>query len=116
LAYPEKNVYAVPEDVITVVRDPQTFTAFGGTGRNAQVPFDAAGITLEEAIAKAGGLLDYRADPAGIFLLRFEPTPLVAQLARNRDLPSAGDLVPVVYRLNLRCEFVLPGALVPNAG
>jgi polysaccharide export outer membrane protein len=102
LAHPEENIYVTPGDVITVVRDPQTFTAFGGTGRNAQVPFDAAGITLEEAIAKAGGLLDYRADPAGIFLLRFEPTGLVAQLLPGRELPSQGDLVPVVYKLNLR--------------
>jgi polysaccharide export outer membrane protein len=102
LAHPEENVYAMPGDAITVVRDPQTFTAFGSTGRNAQVPFDTAGITLEEAIAKAGGLLDYRADPAGIFLLRFEPTALVQQLMPNRGLPSQGDLVPVVYRLNLR--------------
>ena len=91
-----------PGDVITVVPEPQTFTAFGGTGQNAQIPFNAMGITLEEAIAKAGGLLDYRADPAGIFLLRFEPTALVAQLAPSRDLPSQGDLVPVIYRLNLR--------------
>jgi polysaccharide export outer membrane protein len=102
LAHPEENVYAMPGDDITVVRDPQTFTAFGGTGRNAQVPFDAAGITLDEAIAKAGGLLDYRADPAGIFLLRFEPTALVGRLVPGRKLPSQGDLVPVVYRLNLR--------------
>jgi len=102
LAHPEENVYALPGDVITVAYDPQTFTAFGSTGRNAQVTFDTAGITLDEAIAKAGGLLDYRADPAGIFLLRFEPTPLVAQLVPGRDLPSQGNLVPVVYRLNLR--------------
>jgi polysaccharide export outer membrane protein len=102
LEHPEENIYVMPGDVLTVVRDPQTFTAFGGTGKNEQVPFDAAGITLEEAIAKAGGLLDYRADPAGIFLLRFEPTGLVAQLAPKRDLPSRGSLVPVVYRLNLR--------------
>jgi polysaccharide biosynthesis/export protein len=102
LMHPEENIYVQPGDVITVVPEPQTFTAFGGTGQNAQVPFNAIGITLEEAIAKAGGLLDYRADPAGIFLLRFEPTALVAQLAPSRDLPSHGDLVPVVYRLNLR--------------
>jgi polysaccharide biosynthesis/export protein len=101
LAHPEENIYVMPGDDITVIRDPQTFTAFGGTGRNAQVPFDAAGITLEEAIAKAGGLLDYRADPAGIFLLRFEPTGLVHQLMSDRQLPSQGDLVPVVYRLDL---------------
>jgi len=102
LAHPEENIYSMPGDDITVVRDPQTFTAFGGTGKNAQVSFDAAGITLDEAIAKAGGLLDYRADPAGIFLLRFEPTKLVAKLAPSRDLPSQGNLVPVVYQLNLK--------------
>lgn len=102
LAHPEENIYAMPGDDITVVRDPQTFTAFGSTGRNAQVPFDAAGITLEEAIAKSGGLLDYRADPAGIFLLRFEPTKLVKQIDPKRALPSQGNLVPVIYQLNLR--------------
>jgi len=102
LSHPQENIYAMPGDNITVVRDPQTFTAFGGTGRNAQVPFDTTGITLEEAIAKAGGLLDYRADPAGIFLLRFEPTGLVKKLVPKRELPSQGDLTPVVYQLNLR--------------
>ena len=102
LSNPQENIYVKPGDVITVVRDPQTFTAFGGTGRNASVPFDAAGITLEEAIAKAGGLLDYRADPAGVFLLRFEPTAYVAELLPARSMPSAGNLIPVVYRLNLR--------------
>jgi polysaccharide export outer membrane protein len=99
---PEENIFVSPGDVVTVVKDPQTFTAFGGTEKNAAVPFDAAGITLEEAIAKAGGLLDYRADPGGIFLLRFEPTGLAADLFPGRLFPSGGNLVPVVYRLNLR--------------
>jgi polysaccharide biosynthesis/export protein len=102
LANPAENIYALPGDVITVVRDPQTFTAFGATGRSEKVAFDTAGTTLEEAIAKAGGLLDYRADPGGVFLLRFEPTTLAAELAPNRALPSGGNLVPIVYRLNLR--------------
>jgi polysaccharide biosynthesis/export protein len=102
LAHPEENIYATPGDDITIVRDPQTFTAFGSTGRNAQVPFDAAGITLEEAIAKSGGLLDYRADPAGIFLLRFEPTNLAKAIDPKRPMPSQGNLVPVIYQLNLR--------------
>jgi polysaccharide export outer membrane protein len=84
------------------VREPLTFTAFGSTGRNASVPFETAGLTLEETIAKAGGLLDNRADPAGIFLLRFEPAKLAAEIAPNRSLPSAGNLIPSIYRLNLR--------------
>ena len=102
LTNPNENIFVRPDDVITVIRQRQTFTAFGGTGSNASIPFDAAGISLEEAIAKAGGLLDSRADPAGIFLLRFEPTGLVSQLEPGRALPSQGNLVPVIYRLNLR--------------
>jgi len=103
LSDPRENVYVRPDDVITVIRQPQTFTAFGGgTERNASVPFDAAGISLEEAIAKAGGILDARADPTGIFLLRFEPAALVTELVPGRPLPSEGNLVPVIYRLDLR--------------
>jgi polysaccharide biosynthesis/export protein len=102
LNHPEENIYVLPADVITVVRDPQTFTAFGATGRSEKVAFDTAGITLEEAIAKAGGLNDSRADPGGIFLLRFEPTALVAAFVPSYVLPPGGNLVPVIYRLNLR--------------
>ena len=102
LANPRENVYVRPGDVITVIREPQTFTAFGGTLKNESVPFDATGITLEQAIAKTGGLLDNRADASGVFLLRFEPASLAAQLASQADLAGRSDLVPIVYRLNLR--------------
>lgn len=99
---PTENIYAHPRDVITVVRDPQTFSVFGATGRNAVVPFDAAGITLEQAIAKAGGLLDYRSDPYGVFLLRYESVAIARQLDPNFVLAAGDTRVPVVYRLNLR--------------
>lgn len=102
LANPRENIFVRPGDVLTVIREPQTFTAFGGTQRNASIPFEATGITLEEAIAKAGGLLDQRADATGIFLLRFETADLATQLdAAQRDRFKA-ELVPVVYRLNLK--------------
>src|SRR5262249_9372024 len=101
LADPRENIFVRPRDVITVVRTPQTFTSFGSTGRNALVPFDAAGITLEEAIAKSGGLEERLADPTGVFLLRFEPTQLVRQLVPESAMPSNGALIPVVYRLNM---------------
>jgi polysaccharide export outer membrane protein len=102
LSNPQENIFVRPGDIVTVVREPPTFTAFGSTGRNATVPFETATLTMEEAIAKAGGLLDSRADPAGVFLLRFEPVGLVRQLSPERQLPVSGDLVPVIYKLNLR--------------
>jgi len=102
LADPKENVYVRPGDVITVIREPQTFTAFGGTQRNESVPFDATGITLEQAVAKAGGLLDNRADASGVFLLRFEPATIAAELQPPPEGTYAKEFVPVVYRLNLR--------------
>lgn len=102
LTRPEENIFLRPGDVLTVVHDPPTFTVFGGTLQNARVPLTAQDMTLEEALAKVGGLNDLRADPAGIFLLRFEPAKLAHELAPDRPMPSEGSLVPVIYRLNLR--------------
>jgi len=97
-----ENIYVHPKDVITVVRDPQTFSVFGAAGRNAVVPFEAAGITLEKAVAKAGGLLDNRSDPYGVFLLRFESVDVARQLDSSFSFAASDTRVPVVYRLNLR--------------
>jgi polysaccharide biosynthesis/export protein len=99
---PAENIYAQPGDVLTLVRLPQSFTVFGATGMNAQIAFTAERMTLVEALAKAGGLQDLRSDPAGVFLLRFEPPNIVNALGRGQlALPPDG-LSPVVYRLDLR--------------
>ena len=55
IANPKENIYLQPNDVVTLVRDPQTFIAYGATGRNAEIPFEADGINLAQALAKAGG-------------------------------------------------------------
>ena len=102
LTRPSENIYLRPRDVLTVVREPQTFTAFGATGRNAHVTFDAIGITLEEALAKVGGLLDSAADPSGVFLLRSEPVSIARQLDPNYPIPAGASSVNVVYRINLK--------------
>lgn len=97
-----ENIYAHPDDVITVVRDPQTYSVFGAAGRNAVVPFEAAGITLEQAVAKAGGLLDWRSDPQGVFLLRYESAAVARQLDPNFKIIPPDAKVPVIYKINLR--------------
>jgi polysaccharide export outer membrane protein len=99
---PSQNIYMRPNDVLTLVREPQTFIVYGATGRNAEVAFDADGISLAEAIGKAGGLLDSRADPAGVFVLRYEPAATARRLLPGSSLVASGRSVPVVYRVNLR--------------
>jgi polysaccharide export outer membrane protein len=102
VAEPYENIFMRPNDVLTLVRDAQTFIAYGATGRNAEVPFEADGITLAQALAKAGGLLDFRADPAGVFLFRFEPASVVRDLRPASPLLATGRYIPVVYRLDMR--------------
>jgi polysaccharide biosynthesis/export protein len=102
LSKPAENIYLRPGDVVTVVRLPQSFTAVGATGRQAVVPFDAGGITLEEAVGKAGGLIDDRADPRAVFILRYEPVTLVRSYSGVPPHLLGGAVVPVAYHIDLR--------------
>jgi polysaccharide export outer membrane protein len=98
---PAENIYAYPGDVLTLVRLPQSFTAFGATGTNMQVNFTAERMTLVEALAKAGGLQDQRSDPAGVFLFRFEPPDIVNALGRPQLQTGPEGSSPIVYQLDL---------------
>jgi polysaccharide biosynthesis/export protein len=99
---PAENIYAWPGDVLTLVQLPQTFSVFGATGQNTEVPFGAENVTLAEALAKAGGLQDLRADPRGVFLFRFEPSSIVGALKAAPLANGPNGSSPIVYRLNLR--------------
>jgi len=100
---PRENIYMQPNDVLTLVHDPQTFIAYGATGNvNNESPFNADGITLAHALSKSGGLLDYRSDPRGVFVFRWESPSLLRLLKPDSPLAQRGRDVPVVYRLDLR--------------
>lgn len=99
---PKEDVYVRPLDKIVVIRDPQTFTVFGAAGNPTVVPFDAVGITLEEAVARVGGLVDNRADPSGVYLMRLEPLGFTTQLRPDARPLEAYGYVRVIYRWNMR--------------
>lgn len=102
LSDPAENVYVRPGDVVSVAREPQTFTAAGATSQNLVVPFDAIGITLDQAIARAGGLDDNRADAAGVYVIRYEQPGNYDQLGLRRPDVGSHSQVPVIYRVNMR--------------
>lgn len=102
LTDPAENVYVRPGDVVSVAREPQTFTAAGATSQNLVVPFDAIGITLDQAIARAGGLDDNRADAAGVYVIRYEQPGHYDQLGLRRPDVGSHSQVPVIYRVNMR--------------
>ena len=98
---PAQNVRLMPDDVVTALFQPWTFTALGATGTNAEIPFEATGMTLAQALGRAGGLADNRADLHGVFLFRLERAAAIdpALVAPGHTTPDGR--VPVIYRLDL---------------
>jgi polysaccharide export outer membrane protein len=69
---PEQNIYLNASDVIVAMYQPWSYTVMGATGKNQEINFEATGINLIEALARAGGISDSMADPRGVFVFRFE--------------------------------------------
>lgn len=80
------DLVLLPGDRIDLLRRPRTFSVFGAVDRVQQFPFDSRYVSLSEAIARAGGPSDIRADPSAVFLFRNE----------GNETPK-----PVIYRLDL---------------
>lgn len=97
---PKQNIALQPGDVVTALFQPLSFTALGATGRQDEVPFEAQGISLAQAMGRVGGLLDNRSDPRGVFIFRFEPRDTL-DWPRQPAAATPDGMVPVVYRLDL---------------
>ncbi|WP_043285006.1 polysaccharide biosynthesis/export family protein [Paraburkholderia oxyphila] len=98
---PRQNIPLHAGDVVTALFQPYSFTVLGAAGKNQEINFEAQGITLAQALARAGGLEDSRSDAQGVFIFRLEdasalhwPTAPVRTTADGK--------VPVVYRVDLR--------------
>lgn len=83
------NLVVMPGDRVELRRAARSFTVFGATDKVAQIPFSAEKVSLAEAIARASGPSDARANAHGVFLFRFE-----------RD--SAGKMkAPIIYHIDM---------------
>lgn len=98
---PKQNIVLQPGDVVTALFQPQSFTALGATAKNEEVFFEAQGITLAQALARAGGLQDQRADAGGVFIFRYEE-PKVLGIVGEDPLLTPDGKVPVIYRIDLK--------------
>jgi polysaccharide biosynthesis/export protein len=102
---PGNNIWIWPDDTIYLYKEPQTFLAFGASGTQGEFQFSAGPqssawrMTLAEAVATAGGLLDTQADPGSVFLYRREPRELAEKLGVDCS-KMEGDTVPVVYSVS----------------
>jgi polysaccharide export outer membrane protein len=99
---PRQNVALQAGDVVTALYQPVSFMAFGATGKNEEIGFEGQGISLAQALARSGGLLDSRADARGVFVFRLEDAASLP-VSRGGALPVTADgRVPVVYRVDMK--------------
>jgi polysaccharide export outer membrane protein len=97
---PKQNIQLQPGDVIAALHQPLSFTVLGATGKNEEINFESKGISLAQALARAGGLLDNRAQASGAFIFRFEDAASLDWATPPLKTPDGK--VAVVYRVNLR--------------
>jgi polysaccharide export outer membrane protein len=98
---PRQNVRLRADDVVTLLFQPYSFTVLGAARSNQEIPFEATGLTLSQALGRMGGLDDQRAHPKGVFIFRFEDPALFA--AQGSAAPaSANGKIPVIYRVDMR--------------
>lgn len=100
---PKQNVSLQPGDVITALFQPLSFTALGASGKNDEINFETQGISLAQALARSGGLIDSRSNPSGVFVFRLEKRSDAASgQGADAATTTAQGLVPVVYRVDLK--------------
>ncbi len=68
------NIALLPQDQIELLHRPRTFTVFGAADKVSEIPFGSSRLSLAQAIARAGGPSDDRADPSAVFVFRFSRT------------------------------------------
>jgi polysaccharide biosynthesis/export protein len=110
---PKNNIYVWPGDTIMVRRDSPSFVAYGavgssvmgifnsgpsgGTGLNFK--FDNQGLSLVEALSKAYSLEDSLANPAAVFIYRFERREVLERMGIDVSCWHS-PVVPVIYNVD----------------
>lgn len=98
---PMQNVRLQADDVVTALFQPYSFTALGATSNNAEINFEATGLTLAQALGRVGGLRDERANVRGVFVFRMEDVRGVDPALLEGAQTTQDGKVPVIYRLNM---------------
>jgi polysaccharide biosynthesis/export protein len=101
---PSQNIQLEGGDNVIITHEQRYFLALGAVAESATLtqldqrfPFDDGHLSLADAIARSGGLADSIANPASVFLFRFEKTAVLRQLGAN-IAANAPPTFPTVYR------------------
>jgi polysaccharide biosynthesis/export protein len=107
---PNANIYVQQQDILYAYRKQRTFVAVGALGGVSQTSgltglftFEQEKLSLSEALAKAGGLEDTRANPSQVLLYRVEYRETLERMGVDlQRFDPEKALIPTIYRGNFR--------------
>ncbi len=103
---PAANINVRRQDQIYLTHDPKRYTVLGAVSKPGAYVFDSTRVNVLEAVAHAGGLIDERADSTGLFVFRYENAKVLDKLGaaypRSIKVSKSQEIVPVIYRINMR--------------
>ena len=105
---PDQDVLLSPGDVVYLSREPRVYMVFGSTPSPGSVgglnirrfSCEPDSMSRAEALAKSGGLDGTRADSKSLYVMRFEPKPLLESAGVDvTQFPTA--TAPTAYAFDL---------------
>jgi polysaccharide export outer membrane protein len=99
-----QNIRLSPDDQIMIDGDAASYTALGAFKSAGEFQFEAGKLTLAQAVGRAGGLLDDRADARNVYVFRNEivQVPVARASGAKGPVAMATSMRPVIYHVNMR--------------
>lgn len=99
-----QNIRLSPDDQIMIDGDAASYTALGAFKSAGEFQFEAGKLTLAQAVGRAGGLLDDRADARNVYVFRNEiiQVPSATVSGAKGPVATATTMRPVIYHVNMR--------------
>lgn len=97
-----QNIRLSPDDQIMIDGDAASYTALGAFKSAGEFQFEAGKLTLAQAVGRAGGLLDDRADARNVYVFRNEIIQVPAATGAKGPVATTTSMRPVIYHVNMR--------------
>lgn len=95
-----ENVFVRPGDTVYVKIDSRSYVVLGALTQNGTYRFDGERVNLTQAIGKAGGLVDIRANPGYVYIYREVDRATLRRLGGD-ETKFAEARIPVVFHANM---------------
>lgn len=104
MAEDRQNIRLSPDDQVMIDGDASSYTALGAFKSAGEFQFETGKLTLAQAVGRAGGLLDDRADARNVYVFRNEirQVPVHSPSSSKAPVATTTTMRPVIYHVNMR--------------